>query len=103
MPPFSAAERQKNVATAEGRGKESIYRGNPSPVRGERLPRLKSLSPLTGLVFRDQCFPRPSAVATFWCRFAAENGGSLTYVYRPSQSPVLMYLSPISLSSVTTT
>jgi len=30
---------------------ESIYRGKLSPVRGERLSRLKNLSPLTGLGF----------------------------------------------------
>ena len=49
MPPFSAARRRKNVATAEGRGKAFIVENQF--FDGCALSRLKNLSPLTGLGF----------------------------------------------------
>src|SRR6266508_5313410 len=69
------------------RRKEPRNGQKQTPAGAKNFSRRDSLSPLTGqsaaanasatarshqkLVFHDKCFPRPSAVATFLCRFAA--------------------------------
>jgi len=74
--PEAAAERRQNVATAFGRGFRVGQDKAPAGAKDSSSP--DRLSPLPGLAFRDKSFPRPSAVATFWRRFAAEQPMHLT-------------------------
>jgi len=60
---FSAAERRKNVATAEGRGWISRRMSRGAAKESSAAPRL---------TLRQNGLPRPSAVATFFRRSAAD-------------------------------
>src|SRR5439155_766465 len=67
----------QNIATAEGRGLRLLGQ-NEAPAGAKDFSGTTVFRPCRGFVFREESFPRPSAVATFWRRFAAENGGILT-------------------------
>src|SRR5438093_12650569 len=67
----------QNIATAEGRGLRLLGQ-NEAPAGAKDFSGTRVFRPCRGFVFREESFPRPSAVATFWRRFAAENGGILT-------------------------